>query len=311
MMIFTSQPDGQPNIVNGGELINMHKRLTVIVFGLLMFIASCTSLPEAPRNELVDIGTHRLSIHCTGTGRPTIVIDTGIGETYKSWESIIKSLSLETRVCAYDRAGYGQSEPGPMPRDSQRAADELHLLLANSGEDGPFLLVGHSLGALNLQVYADKYPEEIAGLVFLDPPPLTWMLGEGFPALRRLFNQEMLTLREAADAASISTNPDERADAAYLNAIASENEEFFGQTVERVAEIHSLGELPLIVIGATEPEPRFGEYAQAFRQFWTEESLMLAGKSELGEFILAEGSSHHIHLDAPQVVIDAILEMLQ
>jgi hypothetical protein len=64
------------------------------------------------------------------------------------------------------------------------------------------------------------------------------------------------------------------------------------------------------VIGATEPDPGFGEYAQAYRQFWNEESKMLASKSEVGIFILAEGSSHHIHLDAPQVVIDAILEMI-
>ena len=270
--------------------MKMYKRLTAIVSVLLVFIASCTPLPEAPLDELVDVGKHRLYIHCTGTGRPTIVVDTGIGETYESWESIIKSLSLETRVCAYDRAGYGQSEPGPMPRDSQRAADELHLLLANSGEDGPFLLVGHSLGALNMQVYAHSYPEEVAGLVLLDPPPLAWMMGEGFPELREFFNQEMIALREAADAANTSSDPDVGANAAYLNAIASENEEFFERTVEGVAEIHSFGELPLTVIGATEPEPRFGEYAQAYRQFWNEESQMLAGKSESGKFIQGEGS---------------------
>lgn len=80
------------------------------------------------------------------------MIDTGIGETYESWVSVMESLSRETRACAYDRARYGQSEPGPMPRDSQRSADELHLLLATSGEAGPFLLVGHSLGGTE---YAD------------------------------------------------------------------------------------------------------------------------------------------------------------
>jgi pimeloyl-ACP methyl ester carboxylesterase len=122
--------------------MKMHKRLTAIVSVLLVFMASCTARPEAPQDELVDIGTHRLYIHCTGTGRPTVVIDTGVGENYQSWESMIESLSRETRVCAYDRAGYGQSEPGPMPRDSQRAVDELHLLLANSGEDVPFFLLG-------------------------------------------------------------------------------------------------------------------------------------------------------------------------
>ncbi len=288
----------------------MHKMLTVIVSVLLIVMASCTPRPEAPRDELVDIGTHSLYIHCVGTGRPTIVIDTGMGETYTNWESMIESLSRETRVCAYDRAGYGQSEPGPMPRDSQRAADELHQLLANSGEDGPFLLVGHSLGALNMQVYAHNYPEQVTGFVLLDPSPLAWMMGEGFPELRGLFDQETIALREAADAASASSDSDAIANAAYLNAIASESEEFFGRTTDRVAEIHSFGELPLTVIGATEPEPGFGEYAQAFRQFWNQENQALAGKSESGKFILAEKSSHAIYLDAPQVVTDAILEMI-
>ncbi len=289
----------------------MSKRLTAIVSILLVFSASCTTWSEAPLDELVNIGTHRLYIHCTGTGRPTIVIDTGVGESYESWASIIELLNRETRVCSYDRAGYGRSEPGPMPRDSQRTADELHLLLTNSGEDGPFLLVGHSLGALNMQVYAHIYSEEVTGLVLLDPPPLTWMMGEGFPELRELFNREMLALREVADTASASSDPDVRSNAAYLNATASENEEFFGRTAEEVSAIYSFGELPLTVIGATEPEPGFGEYAQTFRQFWNEESQTLADKSESGQFILAEGSSHYIHLDAPQMVVDLVFEMIQ
>ena len=286
------------------------KRVTAIVAILLVLVASCTPTNEPPLDEMVDIGTHSLYIHCHGTGRPTVVIDTGLGESYDSWGSMIESLSRETRVCAYNRAGYGQSEPGPMPRDSQRAADELHLLLANSGENSPFLLVGHSLGALNMQVYAHIYPEQVIGLVLLDPSPLAWMMGKGFPELRELFIEQMKAMREDADAAGSSSDPEARAIAAYLNAVASEFEEFFGRTAEEVAEIHSFGELPLTVIGATEPEPGFGEYAQAYRQFWNEESQMLAGKSEAGKFILAEGSSHHIHLDAPQVVTDAILEMI-
>ena len=210
-------------------------------------------------------------------------------------------MSRETRVCSYDRAGYGQSEPGPMPRDIQRSADELHRLLVNSGEDGPFLLLGHSLGALNMEVYAHTYPDRVIGVVLLDPPPLAWILGEGFPELRELFNRDMIALRVAASAAS----------AAYLNAIASENEQFFTLTALRVAGIQSFGELPLTVIGATASEPGFGEYAQAFRQFWNDESQILAAKSGSGQFLLAELSSHHIHLDAAQMVIDAVLEMIE
>jgi pimeloyl-ACP methyl ester carboxylesterase len=290
--------------------MKMQRVLKAIFFVMILFIASCKPSPETPRDELVDIGTHRLYIHCAGIGRPTIVIDPGLGESYESWGYVTTELSLQTRVCAYDRAGYGRSDPGPMPRDSQRTADELHLLLANSGETGPFLLVGHSLGALNMQVYASTYPEEIAGLVLLDPSPLAWMMGEGFPELRELFNQQSAAHREEVDGVSVSSDPEAKAIAAYMDATASEFEEFFGRTADEVAAISSFGELPLTVIGATESDPNFGDSGQAFRQFWNEESQVLARKSESGNFILAEGSSHHIHLDAPQVVIDAVLEMM-
>jgi pimeloyl-ACP methyl ester carboxylesterase len=287
----------------------MHGKLTAMVLVMIVFIVSCTPSNEPPLDEMVDVGTHNLYIHCLGTGRPTVVIDTGLGESYESWDYIITTLSRQTRVCAYDRAGYGRSEPGPMPRDSQRTADELHLLLANSGEDAPFLLVGHSLGGLNMQLYASTYPEEVTGLVLLDPSPLAWMMGEVFPELQELFNQQSAAYREEADAVSVSSDPDAIAIAAYMDATASEFEEFFGRTADEVAAISSFGKLPLTVIGATEPDPSFGDSGQAFRQFWNEESQVLARKSKSGEFILAEGSSHHIHLDAPQVVIDAILEM--
>lgn len=285
-------------------------KLAAMISILLMLASSCKTQAEAPRDELVDIGTHSLYIHCIGRGRPIIVIDTGMGETYASWEAMITLLSSDARVCAYDRAGYGQSEPGPTPRDSQRAADELHQLLANSGEAGPYLLVGHSLGALNMQLYAHTYPGEVSGLVLIDPSPLAWMQGERFPELRELFNQNTIALQQEAQAASASPDPEINSKAAFLTALASENEEFFGRTAEELTAIFSFGNLPLTVLGATEPNPGFGESAQAFRQFWNEENQRLAGKSETGKFFLATGSSHHIHLDAPNLVRDAILELL-
>jgi len=147
--------------------------------------------------------------------------------------------------------------------------------------------------------------------VLLDPSPLGWIIGEGFPELRELFRQETTAWRAAADAARASSDPEESTQAAFLETLASEYEQFFGHTGRQVAAIHSFGQLPLTVIAATEPDPVFGEHGEAFRQFWNDESRELAGKSEKGRFILAEGSSHHIHLDAPQLVIDAILQLVQ
>jgi pimeloyl-ACP methyl ester carboxylesterase len=278
---------------------------------ILALIVSCSPIQETPRNELVDIGTHKLFISCVGSGQPTIILDTGIGETFESWASIIQTLSVETRVCAYHRAGYGKSEIGPMPRDSQREADELHQLLVGAKENVSIVLVGHSLGALNMQVYADTYPENVKGLVLIDPPPLAWMQGEEFPELRELFIDEMLALREAADMASASNDPEMQASADFLQTLTSENEEFFEQTVDRVSKVQSFGKIPVIVIGATEPEPGFGEFAIAYRQFWNEESKALAEKSNTGEFLLANESSHHIHLDSPELVITAIIGMIE
>jgi pimeloyl-ACP methyl ester carboxylesterase len=161
-----------------------------------------------------------------------------------------------------------------------------------------------------MQVYAHSYPNEVAGLVLLDPSPLAWMMGEGFPELRELFIQQSAAHREEVDAVRASSDPEAKAITAYMDATASEFEEFFGRTADEVAAISSFGELPLTVIGATEPDPSFGDSEQAFRQFWNEESQRLTGKSEAGSFILAEESSHHIHLDTPQVVIDAVLDMI-
>ena len=297
--------------VKMGGGMKIPKLFINVVSVLLVLLVSCKAPPAGPLEKLVDIGSHRLFIHCIGEGSPTIVIDTGIGETYESWESVIESLSQSTRVCAYDRAGYGQSEIGPMPRNGQRVTDELNLLLNKSGVKPPYVLVGHSLGGLHMQVFAANYPEQVAGIVLLDPPPLAWIMGEGFPELRELFNQETAAIQEAAEAARASSDPEAKAQADFLETVASEFEQFFGDTGHQVADIRSFGELPLIVIGATEPDPNFGESAQAYRQFWNDESRTLAGKSENGRFILAEGSSHHIHLDAPEVLTQEILQIVQ
>jgi len=296
-------------MVKGRERFVSKSALSALA--ILLLLSGCGSLSAGVMDQSVSIGTHELHIYCIGAGSPAVVLDVGAGESYTSWQSVQEQLARDIRVCAYDRAAYGQSEPGPMPRDSQRAADELHQLLLNSGEEGPFLLVGHSLGGLNMQVFAASYPEQVVGAVLLDPTPLGWMKGESFPQLRELFMRETAAMRAESDAAHASSDSEGEAQAAFWESLASEHEQFFAQTAQQVSAIRSFGQLPLIVIGATEPDPRFGESSAAFRQFWNDESRRLAAKSERGRFILAEGSSHQIHLDAPQLVIDAIREMLR
>ena len=115
-----------------------------------------------------DVGGHRLHMDCTGSGGPTVVLSSGLGETSANWARITGAVAGTTRVCANDRAGQGWSDDGPAPQDGLQAAADLHALLARAGEDGPYVLVGHSIGGDHAMTYADRYPEQVAGMVLLD-----------------------------------------------------------------------------------------------------------------------------------------------
>lgn len=123
----------------------------------------------APTGRLIDVGGHRLHLHCSGTGTPTVVLEAG-GEPRgsQSWFAVRPELAATTRVCTYDRAGYVWSESGPEPRDAATIAGELQRLLARASETPPFVLVGHSVGGAFVRVFADRYPDDVAGLVFVD-----------------------------------------------------------------------------------------------------------------------------------------------
>jgi len=115
-----------------------------------------------------DVGGYRLHLDCTGSGSPTVVLSSGLGETSANWARIAPALAGTTRVCAYDRAGQGWSDDAPAPQDGLQSAADLHALLARAGEDGPYVLVGHSIGGDYAMAYADRYPEQVAGMVLLD-----------------------------------------------------------------------------------------------------------------------------------------------
>lgn len=116
-----------------------------------------------------DVGGHQLFIHCAGTGSPTVVLEAGLGSSsamMSGW--IAPEVAKVTRVCVHDRAGYGRSDPAPSLPDGLQAAADLHRLLAAAHEPGPFVLAGHSSGAVYVRDYANAYPDEVAGMVLLD-----------------------------------------------------------------------------------------------------------------------------------------------
>jgi pimeloyl-ACP methyl ester carboxylesterase len=239
-----------------------------------------------------------------------VVIDTGAGDLAQKWHDIQDRLAETSRVCTYDRAGYGRSEPGPMPRHSQRSADELQLLLKVAGIQGPYVLVGHSLGGLNAQVFASRYPDLVSGLVLIDPPPLDFFTGKAFSGLYEMASQQTSEYSAAAERARQSVNPGERAKASHLEAVASEHHAFLNESAEQVAAIASFGDTPLTVMAAGMSNPAFGDEAQAFQAFWIEQNRALANRSTDSTFILVEESGHHLEDDAPDAVVRAIDEMV-
>lgn len=128
-----------------------------------------------PAGELIDVGGYRLHLVCLGQGTPTVILDALGDGTSAQWGWVQPQVAPTTRVCAYDRAGRGWSEAGPAPRDGKTIAQELHTLLANAGIEGPKVYVGHSYGGLIARIYSDLYPEDVAGVVLVDP---------GLPELR-------------------------------------------------------------------------------------------------------------------------------
>src|SRR5215470_11356745 len=109
-----------------------------------------------------------LNLNCSGQGTPTVVLDSGLGVPAAGWDLVQAEAAKFARVCSYDRAGYGWSSAGPMPRTTGEIVKELHALLEASGEKAPYVLVGHSFGGFNVRVYAGKYPADVAGMVLVD-----------------------------------------------------------------------------------------------------------------------------------------------
>ena len=119
--------------------------------------------------QLLDAGDGaKLNLTCLGTGSPTVVFDSGWSDWAAAWAVVQPRIAAFTRACSYDRAGSGFSEPGPMPRTTERIATELHTALRNGGIAGPYVLVGSAFGGDHVRAFADLFPNDVAGLIMVD-----------------------------------------------------------------------------------------------------------------------------------------------
>jgi len=146
---------------------------------LAALLAICPAASAAPRDEiylkpgqLVAADGAQLNLYCTGSGSPTVLFDSGHQDWAPAWAVVQPEVSKWTRACSFDRPGYGFSPRGPMPRTSERIATEVHDALKAARIQGPYVLVGHAFGATNMRTFAFLYPDEVKGLVLVDPDPI-------------------------------------------------------------------------------------------------------------------------------------------
>ncbi len=118
--------------------------------------------------QLVDVGGHRLHLQCTGSGTPTVVLQPGGGDMSSAMGWIAPAVAAHTRVCVYDRAGRGWSDPADATQDGEQIAIDMHTLLHRARVPGPYVLAGHSFGGLYVRIFAARYPNEVAGMVLID-----------------------------------------------------------------------------------------------------------------------------------------------
>jgi pimeloyl-ACP methyl ester carboxylesterase len=327
------QPDAPRE--GGSRLWKWTKRVLVGVVGLVVFVLLAGVLYQfvatkidayrwyPQSTEMVDVGGSSMHLHCTGEeGRaPTVVMDIGSGGIGMDWQRVQPGIAKFARVCTYDRAGTGWSDQGPQPRTSQQIVKELHTLLGNAGVEGPYVLVGHSFGGVNMQLYASRYPDEVAGMVLVDSaiadkdflramepsfPSPVWLKFLATIGVTRL----PYTLGGVTDErAAISTHAKDNYELAnYISSMGKSYEEV------RAAPM-SLEDKPLIALSAGSRGKMFPQFSQKgsdrFNEAWTESQADLTQASQNSKQIIAKESGHNIQYDDPELVIDAIRQVME
>ena len=296
-----------------------------------MTLASSNS-PPAIAGELVMLADgRRMHIACTGEGAPAVLLDYGAGGSMKKdWGDIADAIAAKagTRVCLYDRAGRGLSDPAPMPRDADTVVRDIESMMTAANISAPYVLIGHSLGSYHVRQYANTYPEKVAGMVLVDPS------GDG--QLERFYAviPKMKQLNESTFMAQANLNcvsrlreapapPDDPFaqqcggnDADVIEATRSEIEQMAGASTEQlVASRRSYGDMPLIVLTRTDYDrdmpPAFTqEDKAAMRGLWETMHAEMAALSSSGEQRFIPGAGHYIQRDAPQAVVDAASQVV-
>jgi len=328
-------------------------RILLGFVALLLIVLSITLLAGAkaksdlkakypPPGAMVDVGGYRLHIFCEGTGSPTVIMESGLGDPSLLWALVRPEIAKATRTCVYDRAGLGWSDLSPKPRTAENIVKELHTLLTNAGIAGPYVLVGHSMGGVYMRLYAHNYPDDVVGMVLVESSHEEQIsrFPEAFVKFRKQSTQRFLQQLKAykllvaigAFALAPSKVPVDdklpQASREIYQALAAADTKFVETVIAEqravepnlaqvnAARITTLGNIPLIVLsrGQSDLSPSGAdlspEVIQQVEQIWQQLQTELALLSPQGKRAVAEQSGHYIQLKQPQLVIDAIKQVV-
>lgn len=296
-------------------------------------VPSYLAVPEPP-GELVDVDGHAMHLYCLGAGGRTVVLEAGLANWSLDMRMLQEDLAATTRVCSYDRAGYGWSEPGPEPRTGERIVDELDALLNAAKVPGPYVLAGHSFGGLTTLLFAEAHPEDVAGVVLIDSshPGYDKAIAQ-VPEIVAAQEADLADLKGMAaraeagkigpvDVLPLAPKPlrlDLKYQWAALFARPHSLRTTIGEldawkeTAGQVGGAGSLADIPLIVlaagIGVAEAEPGLAltpEDADRVDAIWRGLQEDHVKRSTRARLVVAHNSGHGIHFDEPKVVLEAI-----
>ena len=299
-------------------------------------------LPYAKPGKLVDIGGRHINLHCTGDGGPTVVLMAGLFSWSVVWYKTQPVIAKKTRVCAFDRAAYGFSDPASQPQIISEVVEDLRAALKAGAIPGPYVLVGHSLGGLEARIYAQRWPKEVAGMILVDTSPAAeGLIDETQPDFDQaagresyaanMFHCAFLAMHGPFEPSSSefkdcsSTLPSDTP--AEFRKIWSQffSADYFADKVSLMSSLythrydsadhHHLGSMPLVVLSIEHPwdagTPASVRLDRSYGKIWNDLHQDLARLSSRGVHRIIKGSGHEIQLDKPQAVIDAVDEVLR
>ena len=274
-----------------------------------------------PPGQLVDIGGYRLHLYCSGQRGPTVILDYGRVGSYLDWYYVQPQVARFTRVCSYDRGGYGWSDPSPKPRLPSVMAEELHTLLGKAGEKPPYVLVGHSFGSFDVLMYAHSYRAEVAGIVLVDGAhpdgrlPFYWRDKLWLRAMQFTAPFGLPRWRRWCGDGPAEIAPIKTAIFCRSHIYRTDYDQWaaFPEGADEIRRLGSLGDLPLQVV-SRDPDRRPGSDDPMFssrEQHWFKLQQELLQLSTSATHTIATGSGHDVMTDKPDVVVEAIRKILE